>query len=113
MAIKKQYNEIVKILLDAGRTFTLTEKHNSTTRGNSALFYAVDNQDIELIQLLIEYGADVNNINVNATTILDHTKKQAKILFTQDRTNIIHILVDAGAQMKPLRIFYDIVEKII
>ena len=117
MAVKNQYKEIVKILLDAGRTFTLTEKHvNSTTRGgNSALFYAVNNQDIELIQLLIEYGADVNNINVNATTILDQAKKKASE--AKDRAShdiakdIIQILVDAGAQMKPLRIFYDIVEE--
>ena len=41
--------------------------------------------NIELIQLLIEYGADVNNINVNATTILDYAKKASQ---AKDYANI-------------------------
>ena len=37
IAVKGKYTEIIKILLDAGRTFTLTEQHVNTTTnsGNS------------------------------------------------------------------------------
>ena len=107
IAVKEKYTEIIKILLDAGRTFTLTEQHVNTTTnsGNSPLYFAVKNKDIPTIQLLIEYGADVNKKNINGYSILD-----LKCIKNKNK-EIIDLLIDAGAQMKPLRIFYDVVEE--
>ena len=94
IAVKGKYTEIIKILLDAGRTFTLTEQHvNSTTNGGiSPLYLAVKNKDIPTIQLLIEYGADINKKNVNGISILD-------LAIKNKNKEIVDILIDAGAQM--------------
>ena len=43
--------------------------------GNSPLYFAVKNKDIPTIQLLIEYGADVNK-NINA--LIESNKKKIK-----------------------------------
>ena len=53
---------------------------------------------------MIEYGADINKKNVNGISILD-------LAIKDKNKEIVDILIHAGAQMKPLRIFYDVVEE--
>jgi len=104
IAVRRDYIEITKLLLDAGSIFKPEQHVNLTSQaGNSSLWNAVNNENIVLIELLISFGADVNVRNNNGTYIIDSAIRSGN-------KEIVRILVEAGATMRPLRIFNDIVE---
>tara|TARA_Y100000389_G_scaffold138376_1_gene136101 strand:- start:901 stop:4956 length:4056 start_codon:yes stop_codon:yes gene_type:complete len=104
IAVRRDYIEISKILLDAGSIFKPEQHVNLTSRaGNSSLWNAVNNENIVLIELLISFGADVNVRNNTGTYIIDSAIRSGN-------KEIVRMLVEAGATMRPLRIFNDIVE---
>ena len=93
VACIKRKTGIINILLNAG-----ADPNIATTNGNTCLHYAAcygdssDDDDVsqEVLQAIIDHGADVNAINQrNQTALLVACK--------QGNTGIINILLNAGA----------------
>ena len=97
MSIKQKHLGMTKILLDAGANPNVVERG----WGQSALFFALDNpqqtikDNIQLIEWLLAYGADLNVINRYGRTPLHIAIKDLAI---EDRSlDIGQLLLDNGA----------------
>ena len=65
--------------------------NDADENGDTALMYAVQNNNIELVRLLLENGADVNIENEQAETALHYAAEQ------QVNLQILELLLNRGA----------------
>ena len=79
-AIKKRDKKLVKLLLDAGSGPNL---HCETYGTGSILTEAVDSRDIEMVRLLLAYGANCDASVALGTSILNGTKDIADLLIQE------------------------------
>lgn len=79
-------SRMVKLLLIYGADINLEDDY-----GFTALFYAIDIDNIETIKLLIEQGADLNHKNNEQISPVYYAKKHKK-------PEMVKVLLDAGAE---------------
>lgn len=63
-AVKNNKTSLVKIILQNNKNSDL-EINTSDKDWKNALFYAIENKNLELLKMLIEYQIDINNIDIN------------------------------------------------
>lgn len=100
--------EIVKILLDHGANVNARAKCVNLSRGTTALMIAstckryedeLVNPNIETVQLLLKYGANVNSVDSDGDTALMLACRDAD---TCDNYDIIKLLIDSGSNIKTI-----------
>lgn len=64
--------EMARLLLQCGATKTI--HHSGGLAGMSALGFAATELDIEMVKLLLAYGADPNVPDIDRMTVLDHLR---------------------------------------
>ena len=90
-AVMKGDNEVVK------NTAQLTHNINITnSRGWSALMIAVYNNHNSIVQELINAGADINQVNLNGTSVFMYAKDGA---IASGSTSLLSILLHHGANI--------------
>ena len=85
-AIEKKHTEIAKLLLTNGSRVNSENEMPSET----PLHFAVENGDIEIIQMLLDKDADINALNISG-----HTPFHLALIC--EEIEIIHILLNQGA----------------
>lgn len=89
-----RYYKVVELLLKKGASANFLRED-----GTTALHYAVSYCDIDLVNLLIKYGADVNVENINGwTPLLIALKYECGI-------NIVEVLLDNGSSINSKNIY--------
>jgi len=88
--VKRNEESLVKLILDAGAN--VNAKDYSV--GFTPLLWAVNNGFLNLVKLLIEYGADVNYETTNGNTVLIQS---IRINNHINSFKITEILLNAGA----------------
>lgn len=91
------YLELLNILENCEVDIELRNVH-----GWNALIIAVYNNSIECVDLLIDYGADINACNYNGTTVLMYAKSKA--IHTRDN-RVIKKLLEGGVDLHKKDIF--------
>ncbi|CAA6802574.1 MAG: Unknown protein [uncultured Sulfurovum sp.] len=88
-ALEKGNYEIIELLLQRGMDINTKEAY-----GNTPLFYAIENDDLKLVQLLIKEKADVNLLN-------DLLAKVSPLLLAVylNRIEIAKLLIENGADI--------------
>lgn len=86
-ALQFGYCDISRYLLE----YTKTWDDPLDTEGNTALYYAIDKNDVELVRLLIEKGSNVANINDAGITLLQFASKNGN-------GDIVNLLLENGAK---------------
>ena len=86
--------ELNEALVDAARYGEMNEVHDFLTRGARAdagdgLLYAAANGHEEIVQVLLEFGADVNKANVQGSTALHWACLNGHV-------SIVQLLIDKG-----------------
>ena len=79
-AIETRDKNLVELLLDAGSKPNL---HRNTYETSSILAKAVDSKDIEMVRLLLAYGANCYDSEALDTSILNDTKDIADLLIQE------------------------------
>lgn len=82
------YNEVIKVLLEEGANPNLAVNDNNDT----ALSFAVLRENVELIKVLLAYGADPlikNNEGLSAISELDRSTEIGRLFYGADETNPI------------------------
>jgi ankyrin repeat protein len=134
LAIVRNQNEIVKILLKAKANIHLKYKENKT-----AILISIDSNNIEAAQLLIEAGANANEVAENGFSVLmlavsDNELGLLKTLIQHKadvnfknylgttalmiglrygRTEAIQLLISAGADIEPHDLYASIIPRIL
>ena len=78
--------ETVELLIERGADLEATDN-----RGETALFYAADNNQIDILKLLIKSGANVNARNKAGHTALDNEISWGR------NEEVIKLLKEAGS----------------
>ena len=67
MAVSLKHFDTVEYLLEYAEVAVNTRDH----KGATALFYAINNEDVDLVELLCDFGADVQMKNFNKVSALE------------------------------------------
>jgi ankyrin repeat protein len=83
-----EYLDIARLLLDNGADVNAKDRAN---HNKTPLYYAIENNHNNIVQLLIARGADINNVSDS------HTGFMAAIVYNNNEA--IDILINAGANI--------------
>lgn len=84
MIKSKEFDKAIA-LINKGTSLEIKDEN-----GKNALFYAIDENNIELIKLLLEKGTNINSINSKGETALNYAIESSKDL-------IVRVLIELGA----------------
>ena len=89
-AVEKEHTEIAKLLLNNGSKVNNGNEYPSVT----PLHFAVQNGDVEIIQMLLDKDANINALNISG-----HTPFHLALI--SKKIEIIRILLNRGATVEP------------
>lgn len=92
LCIRMEYFEIAELLMNNNKK--IVDQQDSS--GNTPLHYAIGNDSVEGVKLLLKYGADVNIMNIIGLTPMLQICSTKE---SQHMDEIVELLVLAGAQV--------------
>lgn len=84
LAARGAHTGVAQELMDRGADI------HARCYGRSALLWAIESSDIDIVMALLEHGADVNESNENGTTALMSAAEEG-------HTDVVKVLLDRGA----------------